>query len=137
ARIVVNVVPGQVRSPNPAYCPRRVKPAPMMRYGCLLIIAAVGCGRFHFDEVRPDGATTCTSWSPFSNIAVLPGPVQSSSDDWAPTPTRGGLAILPLVSQRRPTRSNRPLPHRRQPSGDHARGRARALAARLGTASPR
>ena len=66
---------------------------------CLLVVTA-GC----LNKPRPpaqmgDGGTTldavpaCT-WSKWSIPVPLPGPVQSTADDWAPTPTEGELVLF-------------------------------------------
>ena len=59
-----------------------------------------GCGRLGFEarasptdapaDTAPDAACT---WTQFSVPTLLPGPVQSASDDWFPTPTRGELEL--------------------------------------------
>jgi len=57
------------------------------------VLALAGCGRIGF-AVLPDAAPpdACT-WSAFSTPAKLPGPVQSTSGDWSPTPTLGELEV--------------------------------------------
>ncbi|HUJ61778.1 MAG TPA: hypothetical protein VLX92_24910 [Kofleriaceae bacterium] len=67
-----------------------------MRWLVALVLAA-GCGRLGFDphagDARGDApagdAVVCT----WSTPIALPGPIQSTDDDWAPTPTRGGLQL--------------------------------------------
>ena len=66
---------------------------------CLLVVMA-GC----LNKPRPpaatgdggptiDGTPPCT-WSTWSIPTPLPGPVQSTADDWAPTPTEGELVLV-------------------------------------------
>jgi Tol biopolymer transport system component len=78
----------------------------------LLAVAAAGCGRFGFarvgvDDAASDGAlddaiddasdgkpdAACT-WTAFSMPAPLPGPIQSTTDDWSPAPTLGELQVF-------------------------------------------
>ena len=59
----------------------------------VVVLALAGCGRIAFDLVPPTDGTACT-WTAFSTPTALPGPVQSTEDDWAPTPTLGGLELF-------------------------------------------
>jgi len=68
----------------------------------LVVVALMlicGCGRVGFDAARVVDAQVDTppdapcTWTQFSVPALLPGPVQSASDDWFPTPTRGELEL--------------------------------------------
>jgi hypothetical protein len=64
-----------------------------VRSAALLVIAA--CGRIGFDAASPDAGSpdaACT-FGPFSTPAPLPAALQSTDDDWAPTPTNGGREI--------------------------------------------
>jgi hypothetical protein len=64
----------------------------------MLVVAVMvgGCGRIAFDAIDVGDAGTadaaCT-FGPFSAPVKLPGPIQSSGDDWFPTPTRGELEL--------------------------------------------
>ena len=55
--------------------------------------ALCGCGRIGFEAVPGDAMVSDTDgqpacvFGPFSTPTSLPGPVQSASDDWFPTPT--------------------------------------------------
>ena len=67
----------------------------------LVVVALIcGCGRVGFDAARVSDAQPDTSafdagctWTPFSAPVLIPGPVQSPSDDWFPTPARGELEL--------------------------------------------
>jgi hypothetical protein len=62
-----------------------------------MVAVVAACGRIDFSERAVADATlpgdaSCT-WSAFDTPQPLPGPIQSVEDDWAPTPTLGGLEL--------------------------------------------
>jgi len=60
-----------------------------VRIGVALVLGA--CGRIAFDPAPPPDACTFGAFSPPARLA---GPIQSTQDDWGPTPTRGGLELF-------------------------------------------
>ena len=58
------------------------------------MVALVACGRLHFDDLVVDGKPASCTWSAFSTPQPLPAVVQSSVDDWGPTPTLGGTELF-------------------------------------------
>ena len=66
-------------------------------------VLASGCGRLRFDahdaaagaitDAIGDAPGTCARWSTFAVPQVLPGPIQSASDDWFPTPSADQLTL--------------------------------------------
>lgn len=81
--------------------PRRHRPQlASLRYDhrvrWLALIVLAGCGRLSFDPAVTDASTSndgSCAWGPFSAPTVLPGPVQSTADDWFPTPTADELEL--------------------------------------------
>ncbi|MGE5186348.1 MAG: hypothetical protein ACM31C_30040 [Acidobacteriota bacterium] len=66
-----------------------------MRNTAASYLVLVACGRVGFDSRPRDAASDaapCT-WSALSAPQKLPAVVQSTDDDWTPTPTRGGLDL--------------------------------------------
>lgn len=45
-------------------------------------------------DASPDAPGPCLAWGPFTTPMPLPGPVQSTDDDWTPTPTEGELVLF-------------------------------------------
>jgi hypothetical protein len=70
--------------------------SPTVRIAAVLVLTA--CGRLGFDatgarDASTDAAAPTCPWGPFSAPVQLPGPVQSSADDWSPTPTPDELEL--------------------------------------------
>jgi hypothetical protein len=55
-----------------------------------------GCGRLAFDPAPAvgDATPTACSWGPFAAPVELSGPLQTSGDDWFPTPTADELELF-------------------------------------------
>jgi hypothetical protein len=57
-----------------------------------VLVFAAGCGRFGFDalgDAPADAVADACAFGPWSTPQLLPGPIQSSVDDWGGAPTLG------------------------------------------------